>query len=176
MIAKLGPWVRTLYSASVSGCPDRLTTHLLLIFGIVPSIFSLVVLLEVETGTVVSSLPCPPSQMFEWPPLFLWHHHSSLDICLILTFMQYASLLRLINILHSSMISLGKTFKRVFIHVSLLVVAMVMILFIFLILSLSRAFSAFLVICLALGVVILLFNLTLTGMRSSFKHLSENIL
>ena len=30
---------------------------------------------------------------------------------------------------------------------------------IFLILSLSRAFSAFLVICLALGVVILLFNL-----------------
>ena len=56
------------------------------------------------------------------------------------------------NLLHSSMISVGKTSKRLFIHVSLSVVAMVIVLFIVLILSFSRAFSAFLVICLALGV------------------------
>ena len=64
------------------------------------------------------------------------------------------------------MISLGKTSKRVFIHVSLLLVVMVMV-FIILILSFNKALSAFLVIILALGVLILLINLTLTGTRSS---------
>ena len=47
------------------------------------------------------------------------------------------------------MISFEKMSKRVFIHVSLSVVAMAMVLFIVLTLSLSKACSAFLVICLA---------------------------
>ena len=80
MTAKLGPWVRTLYSASVRGCPDRLTTHLLLIFDTVPSLFSL--FLDVKPGTVLSFLPCLPSLLFEQLPLFLWHNRSSLAICL----------------------------------------------------------------------------------------------
>ena len=58
------------------------------------------------------------------------------------------------------MISLEKTSERVFIHVSLLHVAMVMVLFIFLTLSLSKALSALLIIFLALGVLELLLSLT----------------
>ena len=41
MIAKLGLWVRTLISASSKGCPDKLTTHLLLLLVTVPSLSSL---------------------------------------------------------------------------------------------------------------------------------------
>ena len=70
------------------------------------------------------------------------------------------------------MISLEKMSKRLFIHVSLLLVVMANVLFIDLILSFNKALSAFLVISLPLGVVMLPFNLTLTGIRSSFKHLS----
>ena len=60
------------------------------------------------------------------------------------------------------MVSLQKVSKRLFIHVSLSSFIMVMVLFIDLILSFSKALSTFLVISLALGVVMVLFNLTLT--------------
>ena len=71
------------------------------------------------------------------------------------------------------MISLEKMSKRLFIHVSLSLVVMAMVLFIDLILLFNKALSAFLVISLPLGVAILLFNLTLTGIRTSFKHLCK---
>ena len=40
----------------------------------------------------------------------------------------------------------------------------------------SNAFSTFLVIALALGVLLLLFSLTLTGIMSSFPHIREEIM
>ena len=55
-------------------------------------------------------------------------------------------------------------------------VNMVIELFIDLILSFRRALSAFLIICLPLGVFTLLLSLTLTGIRSLLRHLRENLL
>ena len=85
MIAKLGPWVRTVISASSKGCPDRLTTYLLLFLVSVPSLSSV---FDVNLCAFLSLLPCLPSLLFEWPPLFLWHNHSSFANCLILTFVK----------------------------------------------------------------------------------------
>ena len=79
-----------------------------------------------------------------------------------------------INLAHSSMISLGKMAKRVFIHVSLLLVAMAMVLYIVIILSFKKALSTFLVIILALGVLTLLLNWILLYFKG--WHTIKNLL
>ena len=87
-----------------------------------------------------------------------------------------ASLLSFINLVHSSMISLFKMPPSLFIHVSHCNSNMVMVLFMDLILSLSKALSAFLMILQPFGVLMLIFSLILTGIRSALRHLSENLL
>ena len=52
---------------------------------------------------------------------------------------------------------------------------MVMVLFIILILSFNNAPSALLIILQLFGVLMLLFNLILTGIMSALRHLSENL-
>ena len=95
--AKLGLWVNKLLSACDSGWLERLTTHLSFvlepwfsgwsgsltiwscwssdIWGFLARLF-----------TFRSCPPVPPWWMFGRPPLFFWHNHSSLAICLCLTY------------------------------------------------------------------------------------------
>ena len=77
------------------------------------------------------------------------------------------------NSLHSSIISLFNMFSNWFIQVSLSNLNMVIDLLIDLVLSLRSSLSAFLIIYLAFGVLMVLFNLTLVGITSLFRHLRE---
>ena len=77
------------------------------------------------------------------------------------------------NYLHSSIISLSNMFSNWFIHVSLSNLNMVIELLIDLILSLRSVLTALLIIYLAFGILMVLFNLTLVGITSLLRHLRE---
>ena len=66
---------------------------------------------------VEACTPLLPCMGFERPPLFLWHNRLNLFTCLIWVLMCLASLLVLMNVLHSSMESLSKMPLSRFIHV-----------------------------------------------------------
>ena len=110
------------------------------------------------------------------PPVFLWHNLSNFETCHSKVFKSLTSLLSLINLSHLSIVSLSRMSFNWFIHVSFCMVNMARELFIDLTLSFISAISAFLMICLPLGVFMLLFSLTLTGIRPSLRHLRENLL
>ena len=120
--------------------------------------------------------------MVEWSPLILFfffffcYNHSNLSNCLSSVLMCLDSLLRLMNFTHSSMVLSSKQFFSWSIHVSFCIFNMLIVLFIDLILSFSKDLSALLIIYKPLGVLMLLFNLMLTGITSWFKHISENLL
>ena len=117
--------------------------------------------------------------MFEQPPsffLFFWHNLSNLDFCHFRVLKCLNSLFSLINPMHYFMLLLSSMFSRCCIHVSSLIFNMAMVLFTNLTLSLSRALSAFLIIWWPLSVLMVLLSLVLTGIMSSFKHLSVNLL
>ena len=114
--------------------------------------------------------------MFEQPPVFLWHNQLYLAVCLSRVLLCLASLLSFINLVHSSMISLFMMPPSLFIHVSCYNSNMLMVLFMDLILSLKKALSALLMILQPFGVLMLLFSLILTGIRSTLRHLSKNLL
>ena len=107
---------------------------------------------------------------------FFWHNCSNLSNCLSSVLRCLDSLLRLMNFMHSSMVLSSKQFFSWSIHVSFCFYNMLIVLFIDLILSLSKDLSAPLIIYKPPGVLMLLFNLMLTGITSWFKHLSENLL
>ena len=111
-----------------------------------------------------------------WPPVFCCHNLSNFETCHSRVFRCLISLFSLINLSHWSMISLSKLSFSCFIHVSLCMVNMARELLMDLTLSFRSAISAFLIICLPLGVFILLFSLILTGIRPSLRHLRENLL
>ena len=114
--------------------------------------------------------------MFELPHVFLWHNQLNFTVCLWRVLLHLASLTSFINLVQSSMVSLFKMLPSLFVHVSLWNSNMVMVLFINLILSFSNALSALLMILQPFGVLMLLFNLILTGIRSALRHLSKYLL
>ena len=72
-------------------------------------------------------------------------------------------------------VSLSNTFSKVLIHVSCCILNMMRELLMDLTLSFNNALSAFLTMYLPLGVLMLLFSLTLTGLMSLLRHLRENL-
>ena len=158
---KPGPWASNEACALVSGTPDKFLTH-----------FWVVVV-----DAVVGPCACAPIHVwFERPPLVLWQNHSYFFNCLSKIVLCLHSLNFLINSWHSSNNSwLIKSLSSL-IHVSIRILHTSMVLFIHLTLSSISCFSALCMILILLSVLILLFNLKLTGVIFWLKHLRMNLL
>ena len=114
---------------------------------------------------------------FEQPPLFTGSsfliNWSNFAFCLSDVLWCLSSFILTIILSHSSMVSLSNTLFRSLLHAWHWHSSISMVLFMVLILSFNNALSVFLMILMALGVLMLLLSLKLTGMMLLSRHLKR---
>ena len=109
-------------------------------------------------------------------PSFLVTKWLNLFICLCLTLINLILLTLFMRSWHSSNLSAEMIAASLALHSSICLPTWSKMLLMALTLACSKSFSAFLIICLALEVAKVVFNLMLTGVNSLCRHLREKIL